>query len=154
MLTGLRFIDKGARDEDPEEDPDRPMFSLMTGKYRRAKRYGDGEFPPLLATGTIANVLHLQSEVQIRKQTQFLHKVLSSAPKKTHYYKYQTTQQVQPFSYLSQYRVAQDEQNITGQFLQNRTYQGLDPRVGQDEPSILEQGRSGIARGYGEVKPA
>lgn len=44
VLTGLRFIDKGARDEDPEEDPDRPMFSLVTGKYRHAKRYGDGKF--------------------------------------------------------------------------------------------------------------
>ena len=29
------------KDEDVEEgDPDRPMFSLITGKYRHAKRYG------------------------------------------------------------------------------------------------------------------
>ncbi|KAF9039326.1 diphthamide biosynthesis protein [Panaeolus papilionaceus] len=33
-------------------------------------------------------------------------------------------------------------------YLSTRTYQGLDPRLGVDEPSILEQGRSGIARGY------
>ena len=33
-------------------------------------------------------------------------------------------------------------------FLHSRTYQGLDPRLGQDGPGILEQGRSGIARGY------
>ena len=35
-----------------------------------------------------------------------------------------------------------------GQFLLQRTYQGLDMRIGQDAPSTLEQGRSGIARGY------
>jgi hypothetical protein len=35
-----------------------------------------------------------------------------------------------------------------GQFLQERSYQGLEARVGQDAPSLLEQGRSGIARGY------
>jgi diphthamide biosynthesis protein 2 len=35
-----------------------------------------------------------------------------------------------------------------GQFLQERSYQGLEIRVGQDAPSLLEQGRSGIARGY------
>ena len=36
----------------------------------------------------------------------------------------------------------------TAQFLHQRTYQGLETRVGQDAPSLLEQGRSGIARGY------
>ena len=33
-------------------------------------------------------------------------------------------------------------------FLHERSYKGLEPRVGQDAPSILEQGRRGIARGY------
>ena len=27
-------------DKDEEDDPDRPMFSLITGGYRHAKRYG------------------------------------------------------------------------------------------------------------------
>jgi diphthamide biosynthesis protein 2 len=35
-----------------------------------------------------------------------------------------------------------------GEFLASRTYQGLDPRYGQDAPSAIEIGRSGIARGY------
>jgi hypothetical protein len=35
-------------------------------------------------------------------------------------------------------------------FLHERSWQGLDQRLGQDAPSMLEQGRSGIARGYGE----
>ncbi|KAF5319467.1 hypothetical protein D9619_008779 [Psilocybe cf. subviscida] len=38
--------------------------------------------------------------------------------------------------------------SAAGQFLQQRTYQGLDMRLGEDSPSVLEQGRSGIARGY------
>lgn len=38
--------------------------------------------------------------------------------------------------------------SAAGQFLQQRTYRGLDPRSGGDAPSVLEQGRSGIARGY------
>jgi hypothetical protein len=37
---------------------------------------------------------------------------------------------------------------FSGQFLLQRTYQGLDMRIGQDAPSVLEQGRSGVARGY------
>lgn len=39
---------------------------------------------------------------------------------------------------------------ITGEFLQSRTFRGLETRAGLDPPSILQQGRSGIARGYGD----
>ena len=35
-----------------------------------------------------------------------------------------------------------------GQFLQGRTYRGLEIRLGEDAPGVLEQGRSGLARGY------
>ena len=35
-----RGIFKTSSDQDEEGDPDRPMFSLMTGRYRHAKRYG------------------------------------------------------------------------------------------------------------------
>jgi diphthamide biosynthesis protein 2 len=35
-----------------------------------------------------------------------------------------------------------------GQFLQGRDYKGLEARIGEDAPSVLEQGRSGIAKGY------
>ncbi|KAG8933845.1 Diphthamide biosynthesis protein 2 [Tulasnella sp. 418] len=41
--------------------------------------------------------------------------------------------------------------SAAGEFLQGRTFRGLEPRLGQDAPSELEQGRSGIARGYGET---
>ncbi|KAF5368074.1 hypothetical protein D9758_004492 [Tetrapyrgos nigripes] len=48
--------------------------------------------------------------------------------------------------------LARVNENAAGTYLQeSRTYQGLDPRFGQDAPSVLEQGRSGIARGYGEA---
>lgn len=35
-----------------------------------------------------------------------------------------------------------------GERLQTLTYRGLDPRFGMDLPAQLEQGRSGMARGY------
>ena len=37
-------------------------------------------------------------------------------------------------------------------FLASRSFRGLEPRYGLDEPAVLEQGRSGIARGYTEEK--
>ena len=39
----------------------------------------------------------------------------------------------------------------TGQFLQERTFRGLEQKLGEHSPSILEQGRSGVAKGYGEL---
>jgi diphthamide biosynthesis protein 2 len=38
--------------------------------------------------------------------------------------------------------------SVAAQFLSERAYRGLDLRLGEDAPSVLEQGRSGIARGY------
>lgn len=35
-----------------------------------------------------------------------------------------------------------------GEFLSTRIYKGLDPRYGLDAPSVMEIGRSGIARQY------
>lgn len=41
------------------------------------------------------------------------------------------------------------ESSAAGRFLQSRTYRGLEASAGEvDSPSVLEQGRSGIARGY------
>jgi len=42
-------------------------------------------------------------------------------------------------------------ESAAGQFLQSRTFRGLEQNIGGDEPSVLEQGRSGIAKGYGEL---
>ncbi|WRT64437.1 diphthamide biosynthesis protein 2 [Kwoniella shivajii] len=37
-------------------------------------------------------------------------------------------------------------------YLASREFKGLEPRYGMDEPSLLEEGRSGVARGYTEEK--
>lgn len=39
--------------------------------------------------------------------------------------------------------------HLAAQFLHTRGYQGLEMRLGEDKPSVLEEGRSGIAREYG-----
>ncbi|KAF9478781.1 diphthamide biosynthesis protein [Pholiota conissans] len=96
-------------DDNNESDDDQPVFSLITGTYRHAKRYGgktDANNDERLIQGTSALVL--------RNQDDQIARIDSAA----------------------------------GQFLQQRTYQGLEVRMGEDAPSILEQGRSGIPRGY------
>jgi hypothetical protein len=47
-----RGASKPPSDKDEEADPDRPMFSLISGRYRHAKRYGGELFyhvPPSLS---------------------------------------------------------------------------------------------------------
>ncbi|KAH9895870.1 diphthamide biosynthesis protein [Cubamyces lactineus] len=99
-----------ATEDAEEEDLDQPVFSLITGKYRHAKRYGGG-YEPTEANGSDSSAMIL------RNQEGALSKIDDSA---------------------------------AAQFLQSRTFRGLETRIGQDAPSILEQGRSGIARGYAD----
>ncbi|EKM51131.1 uncharacterized protein PHACADRAFT_177826 [Phanerochaete carnosa HHB-10118-sp] len=98
------------RPEVSDEDVDRPMFSLVTGTYRQAKRYG-GPHPE----GPDGNDEDSPLALVLRNQENALSVLSGSA---------------------------------ASQFLQSRTYRGLETRVGEDAPSVLEQGRSGIARGY------
>ncbi|KAL5519746.1 hypothetical protein ACEPAG_1406 [Sanghuangporus baumii] len=112
------LLSKATLDEDSEDgkedggiDPDQPMFSLVSGKYRQAKRYGDSSKRNDNATESTND----SQELTVRSQDSALSKMSDSA---------------------------------AAQFLHSRSYQGLDPRLGQDAPNILEQGRSGIARGY------
>ncbi|KAH8105233.1 putative diphthamide synthesis protein-domain-containing protein [Cristinia sonorae] len=100
----------GKDDGSETVDSDQPVFSLMTGKYRHAKRYG-GE-PQDDATTPSSD-----SAVTIRNQNTALSVLSDSA---------------------------------SAQFLQTRTFRGLETRIGEDAPSVLEQGRSGIARGYAD----
>ncbi|PPQ67619.1 hypothetical protein CVT26_006829 [Gymnopilus dilepis] len=95
-------------DSGAESDPDQPVFSVVTGKYRHAKRYGGKSSDPLVIEGSSSLILRNQDSQ------------LSKLP----------------------------TDSAAGQFLQQRTYQGLEVRRGMDAPSVLEQGRSGIARGY------
>ncbi|KAG9080517.1 Diphthamide biosynthesis protein 2 [Ceratobasidium sp. 370] len=93
-----------------DEDPDRPAFSLITGTYRHARRYGD----PRDNTATDSS----GSAVALRNNEGALSQISTSA---------------------------------ASDFLHARSFQGLEQRLGQDAPSILEQGRSGIAKGYKDV---
>jgi len=95
-------------DVDSDEDAQQPEFSLVTGQYRKAKRFG-GVAPPVGNEGTSAIVLrNNEGTVSVLRDS------------------------------------------AAAQFLQNRTYRGLETRLDQDMPSALEQGRSGIARGYSD----
>ncbi|TCD70390.1 Diphthamide biosynthesis protein 2 [Steccherinum ochraceum] len=94
------------------EDTDQPIFSLVTGKYRHAKRYGGPD-----TTTSPTDSSSPSSALTLRNQDTALSVLSDSA---------------------------------SAQFLQNRTFRGLETRLGEDAPSVLEQGRSGIARGYGD----
>ncbi|KIJ04981.1 hypothetical protein PAXINDRAFT_103950 [Paxillus involutus ATCC 200175] len=98
--------DDGSNDED--RDPDQPTFSLITGKYRHARRFGA---PPPRSDDACGS----PNAVVPRNQDGTMTTLADSA---------------------------------AAMYLQSRSYQGLDGRVSEDAPSILEQGRSGIARGY------
>ncbi|KIM87854.1 hypothetical protein PILCRDRAFT_263533 [Piloderma croceum F 1598] len=98
----------GATQPINEEDPDQPIFSTITGKYRQAKRYGI-EIPTVLEEDSGLSTVILRNQDST---------------------------------------VSRLSDNAAGQLLQKRSYQGLESRIGQDAPSLLEQGRSGIARGY------
>ncbi|KAJ7915659.1 putative diphthamide synthesis protein-domain-containing protein [Mycena leptocephala] len=97
--------------EDPppdSDDPDQPVFSLITGTYRHAKRFGGPD------KGKEALPNEPSSSVILRNQDTAVALADSAA----------------------------------AHFFQERTFRGLETRVGEDAPSVLEQGRSGIARGY------
>ncbi|KAI9461404.1 diphthamide biosynthesis protein [Russula earlei] len=96
-------------EEDEEEDLDRPVFSLVTGRYRQAKRYGENDRTPVPTSSSSALILRDQDGT-----------------------------------------VTTLKDSAAGEFLQSRTFRGLEPRAGLDPPSVLQQGRSGIARGYGD----
>ncbi|KAJ3997354.1 putative diphthamide synthesis protein-domain-containing protein [Lentinula boryana] len=99
-----------ADNDDGDKDEDSPIFSLITGKYRHAKRFG------FTAKDSNARSSSSPESALVQRSQDNALSLLSNS--------------------------------AAGQFLQSRTYQGLDPRLGQDAPSALEQGRSGIARGY------
>ncbi|TDL18370.1 diphthamide biosynthesis protein [Rickenella mellea] len=110
LLAKATLDDQEPSDKD-KRDRDEPNFSLVTGKYRQAKRYGVEPKEPRVTDD--ANSTDLVPRNQDNA-------------------------------------VAKLQDNAAAHFLQARSYQGLEPRVGLDEPSILEQGRSGIAKGYSD----
>lgn len=53
-----------------------------------------------------------------------------------------------PFFLCTTYQAKSSSHNLKGEFLQSRTFRGLETRAGLDPPNVLQQGRNGIARGY------
>ncbi|KAF9031679.1 diphthamide biosynthesis protein, partial [Hymenopellis radicata] len=98
-----KAVDEGAGED---EDGDRPIFSLVSGTYRQAKRYG--------ASNDIQGDAASQALV-VRDSEGTIVKLPDSA---------------------------------AGEFYTNRVYRGLEQRIGEEAPSVLEQGRTGIASGY------
>jgi diphthamide biosynthesis protein 2 len=98
-------------EQETDEDSDQPVFSLISGTYRQAKRYGNGKEQNHGVTPQDGS-----STVVLRNQNNTVAQVATDS--------------------------------AAGQFLQQRTYKGLELRLGEDAPSVLEQGRRGIARGY------
>lgn len=106
----LSEADSTATDEVNEEDSDQPVFSLVSGTYRHAKRYTTKD------KATNGTTPEESSALILRNQESTVAKFGGD--------------------------------NAAGQFLQQRSYQGLEVNWGGDEPSQLEQGRTGLARGY------
>ncbi|KAL0948334.1 hypothetical protein HGRIS_010921 [Hohenbuehelia grisea] len=109
LLAETKEPAEAAVETNSDDDPDQPVFSLVTGTYRHAKRYEQNDPTEDAVTAEGSNA------VIPRNQDNALAKFASSA---------------------------------AAQYLQSRSYQGLETRIGEDAPSVLEQGRSGIAKGY------
>jgi diphthamide biosynthesis protein 2 len=105
--TRTESKDKGTSQEDE------PEFSLITGKYRQVKRYGE-----LGDTETNGIKEGEEGALVVRNQDGTVSRVVHTA---------------------------------ASEFMKNRSWRGLEQRTGQDDPSLLEQGRVGIARQYREV---
>lgn len=135
--------------EGNEDEADQPMFSLVTGKYRHAKRYGQGTFLPTLHCYPINSIYCI---ITLLKTTshhchQAIVQQLCSAILKMHSHACLIAQAVGCCATTSYFHW--DGVNpYPGEFLKQRTFKGLEQRLGEDVPSILEQGRTGIARGY------
>jgi diphthamide biosynthesis protein 2 len=143
-----RGASKPSSDQDEEGDPDRPIFSLLTGKYRHAKRYGGGE---------LLRHLFIRSSLFIgRNTTTENHPVPAPPPSSSALVLRDQDSTIATlkdtaagvlFSLCATYQTTESSSR-KGEFLQSRTFRGLETRTGLDPPSVLQQGRSGIARGY------
>ncbi|KAH0835596.1 putative diphthamide synthesis protein [Lanmaoa asiatica] len=119
-----------ASNAEEDRDPDQPTFSLITGKYRHARRFG-GKIP--ITPEYMVFQSHLPSAPEPSDGD-------TPSPNALVLRNQDGTMTVLPESAAALY-------------LQSRSFRGLEARVGEDAPSILEQGRSGIARGYTDDHP-
>ena len=122
---GRSADDAKAGSDDDERDPDAPSFSLLTGKYRTVTRY-HGTF---ISTSLPYTEAYLLSDMDTTRDDEASQELVVR----------------------SEGTVATLKDSAAGAFLQTRHWKGLEVRSGMDAPSVLEQGRGGIARGYGEL---
>ena len=121
-----------------EEDDggDEPHFSLITGKLVTSKRYGDGGG---MGEENRAGKEGAGGVLVPRNQERTVGNLIGSA----------AGEHVAGHPDFSSWIIEIGLGLIhPGEFLQTRSWQGLEQRVGMDEPSVLEQGRDGIAKGY------
>jgi len=107
---------------------DEPHFSLITGKLVTSKRYGD-----MVEENTAKE--SVDGVLVPRNADTTVGRIIGSAAGKPFL---DTTVKLRLIF-------------LSGEFLQTRSWQGLEQRIGRDEPSVLEQGRDGIAKGYRSV---
>lgn len=149
LLSTSTFGQDYVDPENDEDDAEGPVFSTVTGTYRHPKRYfangvaGMSYVSPRYDSCadecfTDANDLESQaSALSIRNTSSAVARVLGSAAGM--YYSIHPPQ-------------CTDFDLPSGEFLSNRTYKGLEPRYGMDAPAVVQDGRSGIARGYGDER--
>jgi diphthamide biosynthesis protein 2 len=145
-----RGASKPSSDQDEEGDPDRPVFSLITGRYRHAKRYGGELLYPVLF---VPLFFSSRNTTTYRKRSVACATsiVLGPCPPRSRSHN-RNTQGYRwwcaLFSLCDLPDALAESSSRKGEFLQSRTFRGLETRTGLDPPSVLQQGRSGIARGY------
>lgn len=110
--------------EEEEEDDDRPHFSLISGTYVSRRKFNSTPTPaslPAAENGDQALQL-ATSNVGVKEDAV----VMRSA--------------------TGELTTVLETASI--QHLNKRVWKGLEQRLGMDEPSVLEEGREGIAKGY------
>jgi diphthamide biosynthesis protein 2 len=153
----LDFDQVLARREEPppqqhshdEGDPDRPVFSLVTGKYRHAKRYG-GEWLLLHEHWVRIGISQRQWTNRRLRRSHHHHHHHPLLFSETRTALYQHSGIALLVCSIDSFLRLGLIPSCEGEFLQSRTFRGLETRAGLDPPSLLQQGRSGIARGYGD----
>ncbi|KAL7419521.1 Diphthamide biosynthesis protein 2 [Cryptotrichosporon argae] len=107
-------------------DIDAPQFSLINGAYRTVRHFGNARDAASLQAHAGQGV-----EGEGNAERALVHSANALSLRN------------QDFS-LSRI------EKVGSGYLAERAWRGLEPRVGMDAPAVLEQGRSGIARGYTE----
>ncbi|SJX62344.1 related to DPH2-diphtheria toxin resistance protein [Sporisorium reilianum f. sp. reilianum] len=117
---------QGGNINDEDSDDDRPHFSLISGTYVHRRKFNSK--PPSTTT------LPSADPTQTRQLT---------APNPTHANQDQVTLRDPATGQLT---TVLETASIA--HIQKRGWKGLEQRLGLDEPSVLEEGREGIAKGY------